>query len=107
MLAQYQQGGRGLFGWLKKPECSEENHCNLVRNKQNHVDITMCKCRYIGLPDGMGVPNRQAVQRGWVNGNYPFQYTESLLVRLIFEGLPKVSKGAKIRNRYNQVPHLT
>ena len=25
----------------------------------------------------------------------------------IFNFFPKVSKGAKIRNRYNQVPHLT
>ena len=47
-------------------------------------------CRDIGLPDGMEVPNRQAVQRGWVHGNYPFRYTASLLVRLLtFDGLSK------------------
>ena len=34
-------------------------------------------CKDIGLPDGMEVPNRQAVQRGWVYGNYPFRYTAS------------------------------
>ena len=28
----------------------------------NRVDITKHKCRDIGLPDGMGVPNRQAAQ---------------------------------------------
>ena len=28
----------------------------------NHVDIIKHKCRDIGLPDGLGVPNRQAAQ---------------------------------------------
>ena len=28
----------------------------------NRLDITKHKCRDIGLPDGMGVPNRQAGQ---------------------------------------------
>ena len=37
----------------------------------NHVDITKHKCRDIGLPDGMGVPHRQAAQGGGL-GNYPF-----------------------------------
>ena len=29
------------------------------------------------------------------------------IVQIVFNCLIKVSKGAKIRNRYNQVPHLT
>ena len=37
----------------------------------------------------MGVPNRQAAQRGWVYRKYPLGYTVSLLVRLIFDSLPK------------------
>ena len=34
-----------------------------------------------------------------------FQYLFYIIFRLIF--ITKVSKGAKIRNRYNQVSHLT
>ena len=33
------------------------------------------------------------------------KYTSTLLLKYSFD--TKVSKGAKIRNRYNQVPHLT
>ena len=79
----------GLFWGWGKPECTKENHHKLVRNRQNRVDITKHKCRDMSLPDGMGVPNIQAAQRGWVNGNLPFGYTVSLLVRLIFDGLSK------------------
>ena len=68
-----------LFGWWGKLGCPEENGRKHVPNRHNHVDITKHKCRDIGLPDWMGVPNRQASQRGWVNGNYPFGYTTSLL----------------------------
>ena len=32
---------------------------------------------------------------------------KSVCFMLLFENTVKVSKGAKIRNRYNQVPHLT
>ena len=59
MLAQYQQGGRGRFRWWGKPE---KTHRKLVWNRKNRVDITKHKCRDIGLPDGMGVPYRQAAQ---------------------------------------------
>ena len=31
----------------------------------------------------------------------------SSLLSIVFRFVRKVSKGAKIRNRYNQVPHLT
>ena len=68
-----QQGGCGLFGWWGKPECPEENHCKLVRNWQNRVDLTKHKCRDIGLPDGMGVLNRQAAQKGMGQRELPFQ----------------------------------
>ena len=34
MLAQYQQGGHGLFRWWGKPESLEKNHRKLVRNRQ-------------------------------------------------------------------------
>ena len=61
MLAQYQQGGRGLFRWWGKPESLEKNH-QACTEQANRVDITRHKCRDIGLPDGMGVPNRQATQ---------------------------------------------
>ena len=40
----------------------EKNHRNLVRDRQNRVDIAEHTCRDIGLPNGMGVPNRQAAQ---------------------------------------------
>ena len=67
MLAEYQQGDCGLFEWLGKPESPEKKHYKIVWNRQNGLDI--------GLPDGMGVPNRQATQVDgsteitfWVNG---------------------------------------
>ena len=34
MLAQYQQGGRGLYRWWGKQESLEKNHRKLVRNRQ-------------------------------------------------------------------------
>ena len=58
----YQQGGHGLSRWCGKPERPEKNHRKLVQKRQNGVDITKHKCRDIGLPDRMGVPNRQGAQ---------------------------------------------
>ena len=43
-----------------------ENGADSLENNQacmeqaNHVEITKHKCRDIGLPDAMGVPNRKA-----------------------------------------------
>ena len=62
MLAQYQQGRHVLFEWWGKPHYSEENHHKLVWYRQNGVDITRQRCKAIGLPVGMGIPNRQAAQ---------------------------------------------
>ena len=63
MLAQYQQGSRGLFGWWGKPLREPgEKPPQACTEQANRVDITKHKCRDIGLPDGMGVPNRQADQ---------------------------------------------
>ena len=62
MLAQYQQGGRGLFRWWEKQESLEKKNPQACTEQANRVDITKHKCRDIGLPDGMGVPNRQAAQ---------------------------------------------
>ena len=45
-----------------------QKHSKLVWNRQNRDEMTKHKRRDIGLPVGMGVPNRQAAQRGWVNG---------------------------------------
>ena len=58
MLAQYQQGGRGLFRWWGKPGSLEKKHRKLVActEQATRVDITKHECRDIGLPDGMGVP---------------------------------------------------
>ena len=73
MLTQCQQGGRGLFGWWGKRGCPYKNHRKLVRNRHNRVDMTKHKCRDIGVPDVMGVPNRQAVQRGMGQRELTFQ----------------------------------
>ena len=65
MLAQYQQGCRGLFGWWGKPGgVHGEKPPQSCTEQANHVDIAKHKCRDIGLPDGMGIPNRQAAQEG-------------------------------------------
>ena len=47
-------GGENQRAWKKPPQaCTEQ---------ANRVDITKHKCRDIGLPDGMGVLNRQATE---------------------------------------------
>ena len=56
MLTQNQQGGRVMFGCWVKP-----NYYKLVWNRPNHVGMTKHKRSDIGLPDGMGVSNRQDV----------------------------------------------
>ena len=58
----------------------EKNHRKLVRNRQNRVDITKHKCRDKGLPDGMGVPNRQAAQ-GDGPQELPFRVTAPMPVK--------------------------
>ena len=72
MLTQYHQGGCGCLGggesWSvrRKPK---QAYTEQVYN----VDITKNKYRDISLPDGMGVPNRQAVQRGMGQRERPFR----------------------------------
>ena len=68
MLAQYQQGGRGLFRWWGKPESLEKKPLQACTEQANCVDITKHKSRDIGLLYGMGVPNRQAVQEDGSTG---------------------------------------
>ena len=67
MLTQYQEGGRGLFRWWGKSESLEKTP-QACTEQANRVDITKHKCRDIGLPDGMGVPNRQVAH------NYVYSY---------------------------------
>ena len=63
MLTKYQQGSLHLFGCWGKLKCPKKNHHKLVRS---NVDMTKHNGRDIGLPDAIGVPNRQAAQRRWV-----------------------------------------
>ena len=70
------------FGVVGKAGAPVEKPPQACTEQANRVDITKHKCRDIGLTDGMGVPNRQANQRGRVLGYYLFRYTVSLLVKL-------------------------
>ena len=81
LLEQYQQGGCSLFEWWGKPEYPEKNHCKLVQNRQNRVNITKQSFKAIGLPVGMGNPNRQATQ-GRKQRELPRGYTLSVTSRI-------------------------
>ena len=48
-----------MVGKTREPGEKPPQACT---EQTNRVDITKHKCRNIGLPDGMGVPNRQAAQ---------------------------------------------
>ena len=84
MLEQYQQGGRGPLGGGENRQAPEKNHHKLVQNRLNHVDITKHKCRDIGLPDGMGVPNRQAPQEDGSTGTTLSDHCATASQALIF-----------------------
>ena len=89
MLAHYQQGGRCLFWVVGKAGAPREKSPQACTEHVKPWTLHKHKRRDIGLPDRMEVPNRQAAQRGWINWNYPVGYTVSLLVTLIYDGLPK------------------
>ena len=60
-----------------------ENHRKLLWNGQNCVDITKQKCKAIGLPVGIGIPNRQAVR-----GRGPTKTTQRVHCIIIRGGVP-------------------
>ena len=79
-----------FFGWWGKPERPREKSPQAcTEHVKKPWTLHKHKRRDIGLPDRMEVPNRQAAQRGWINWNYSVGYTVSLLVTLIYDGLPK------------------
>ena len=62
------------------------------------------KLKSIPLSEDFSKQCRQLV--GFVTWVFPLCQSTSCLWNYIVQGV-KVSKGAKIRNQYNQVPHLT
>ena len=63
----------------------------------------------LDLVSYLGQLDRLVFWMGWGCFVFPVDETRFLgkVKAIIFVTLEKVSKGAKIRNRYNQVPHLT